>query len=149
MCWKSEKKPILYEAKKDIPICKVCLIGVNKDIYSYYYRQLYKLNKRYQMDKSLNVQLYEFFNDARNNFYYVNEGFHSYEKNCCIKRTFEGCVIKNKYDDTLDYHIRGNIALVSGCIPKGAKYFINNRDEYVSDAICLTNIDCIYVLDEC
>ena len=135
MCWITYKEVKCETAKEDIRIFKVCLPSKSPEVLISAYQEFeYTLNKIYSAKEELKLTVY-----GRDSYYgEVNKGFHSYSPNCTIKKEtivsiWNGHQFLDSYDS---YSI-----IVYGYIPKGAHYYLNEAGEYVSDKICLTNIE--------
>lgn len=145
MCWKSSEVPEIQKAPRDIPVFKVCRIKVEdgvKIITSYYMLKVYLLNKRYTKSTPLEFGFWDSFIFTFRNYYYINEGFHSYDKACYFNKNCIEYILRNKNGNCLDrYNIDEHIIIVNGYIPKGASYCVNDYGEYVSDEIELTDCE--------
>lgn len=138
MCWATNKKAVCEIAKEDIRIFKVCSpSAINPEVLiSSYWGFTYELNKVYSAKKELEVL------SCLNDICYseVHEGFHSYASDCTIlKNGIISIWNSNKFLDSYN----SDDVIVYGYIPKGANYYLNERGEYVSDKICLTEIKTI------
>ncbi len=134
MCWLN-RTAIAHIAEEDIEIFKMCEDSTEKNtVQSYFMASNYILNKVYKLESPIEIEQFS-------TYYGINKGFHSYDKTCIVKRCIDGIIIMSEYstiETYCDYAI-----IVKGYIPKGATYYINDRDEYVSDEICLTKIETI------
>ena len=140
MCWFTNKKLKFKIAKENIPIYKICRKEDDK-ILSYFKDSEYELGCLY--DTNFEVS----FNTKKPEIY---KGFHSYslnktyyEKRYDIIRVFKNEsfieLIFNSNGNKLDTYSFGIV--VSGYIPKGGAYALNEYGEYVSDSIILNKIE--------
>ena len=141
MCWCSytEEKPHYKIAKEDIPVYKV--VRKEED----YYRPWYIANgTRYQPGEEYMVVMEAPYPDPMDfkKSYIMKYGFHSYD---CTKTRLESKDISyyifTRWDCLIDsYHKFGGKTVVIDCvIPKGARYYVNTRGEYVSNRIKILN----------
>ena len=166
MCWAS-KKANKKVADKNIPIFKVCSRTTKKDIVLPIYRQhdgnftyfVYKLGIIYKDHNALSdIRKVDegFFSIGYHydlGYYEINRAYHSYSlETVNIKFCTDEGVLRIMHGETkLDtFWDRDEgtpyFVIVEGYIPKGSEYYLNENGEYVSDAICLTNINDNYVL---
>ena len=135
MCWISNIPVRENIAKEDIPIFKVCLY-LNNNIVSYYRNFIYILDRIY------NTNIRFVSKQA------IVNGFHSYSsKHCQIKITLSNILSilnKNRNLKLDDFIYHNNIIRVNGIIPKGSKYYLNDKGEYVSNSIKLLGYENIY-----
>ena len=140
MCWFTNKKLKFKIAKENIPIYKICSKEDDK-ILSYYKKFEYRLGWLY------NTNFEVAFDDK---MYEIYKGFHSYslnktyyEKRYDIIRVFknESFIERILESDSnkLDAYSFGIV--VSGYIPKGSAYALNEYGEYVSNSIILNKIE--------
>lgn len=140
MCWFTSKKLKFKIAKENIPIYKICCKEDDK-ILSYYKKFEYRLGWLY------NTNFEVAFDDKMSEIY---KGFHSYslnktyyEKRYDIIRVFKNEsfieLIFNSNSNKLDAYPSGIV--VSGYIPKGGAYALNEYGEYVSNSIILNKIE--------
>lgn len=140
MCWFTNKKLKFKIAKENIPIYKICSKEDDK-ILSYYKKFEYRLGYLY------NTNFEVAFDDKMSEIY---KGFHSYslnktyyEKRYDIIRVFKNEsfieLIFNSNSNKLDAY--SFCIVVSGYIPKGSAYVLNEYGEYVSDSIILNKIE--------
>lgn len=140
MCWFTNKKLKFKIAKENIPIYKICSKEDDK-ILSYYKKFEYRLGWLY------NTNFEIAFDDKMSEIY---KGFHSYslnktyyEKRYDIIRVFKNEsfieLIFNSNSNRLNDYSSG--VVVSGYIPKGSAYALNEYGEYVSDSIILNKIE--------
>ena len=148
MCWRTYKIAEKKTAKEDIPVFKIMYPSCK----SIYYLKGYELDVLYTSELDSPIQTYDYY--GRGNFI-VNRGFHSYLKESVktlrnepqdLNGTFTSL---NHYFHTLvivseKNHMLDNLSLlnnsyikVSGIIPKGSKYYLNEDGEIVSDQIIL------------
>lgn len=151
MCWTSETKPLIKTAEENIPIFKMCVYYSNYAVGAYYRKHKYELKREYVCDDAFNEE------PERRNYpsgmleYLIRKGFHSYDPNTVNVKNGE-------YYAT--YHVREGIkqcigaypkyyladrrlVRVNGYIPKGTRYYLNEKGEYVSEGIVLTDIQYI------
>ena len=142
MCWTSTREiKAKIAVDNNISIYKLVIL-LTDNLYSAYKGFPYELNEEYSLYAPCFNILTKMFD-----FYQKNVGFHSYHPE--MTKTTEDSLFVNIYDENnelLDRLYRKNIVRVNGYIPKGASYFLNDRGEYVSDKIYLTDID--YVLEK-
>lgn len=135
MCWCNNKIDVRY-ASEDIPVWKLVLYE-NGIIKAYYHNQfVYVLNTIFKCDL-VSGECDLAFGIGEPN-YYVNEGFHSYSNEVGFQKLeFIFVIISaSKHFDILDSGIVCDDYRIMKCIiPKGSKYAINNKGEYVSDCI--------------
>lgn len=126
MCWISSKPPVKRIAIEGIYTYKVvysyneflCDSLIMGFVYEYY--KLYTQNKAIM---PLRV--------ARTHKWMIEEGFHSYRTWLTAKEAFE------KF--STDPSIRKMIKIVQCIIPKGTTFYINEKNEIVSNGIIITN----------
>ena len=140
MCWFTNKKLKFKIAKENIPIYKICCKEDDK-ILSYYKKFEYRLGWIY------NTNFEVTFDDK---MFEIYKGFHSYslnktyyEKRYDIIRVFKNEsfieLIFNSNSNKLDAY--SFCIVVSGYIPKGSVYALNEYGEYVSNSIILNKIE--------
>lgn len=126
MCWISSKPPVRRIAKEGIYTYKVvydyseflCDSLIMGFVYEYY--------KLYTQNKAIMPLC-----GARTNKWIIEEGFHSYRTWLTAKKAFEGF--------STDSSIRKKIKIVQCIIPKGTIFYINEKNEIVSNNIIITN----------
>ena len=140
MCWITNKKLKFKIAKENIPIYKICRKEDDK-ILSYFKRFEYKLGCIYDTNFEIAV-------DAKMSEIY--KGFHSYSLNKTYHDKWYDIVRVFKNESFIERILESNsnrIAeysygiVVSGYIPKGSAYALNEYGEYVSDSIMLNKIE--------
>lgn len=140
MCWFTNKNLKFKIAKENIPIYKICRKEDDK-ILSYFQRFEYKLGCLYDTNFEVSFTPY----DIR-----IYKGFHSYSLNKTYldKRYDNIRVFKNESFIELIFNSNSNRLndypfgiVVSGYIPKGSAYALNEYGEYVSDSIILNKIE--------
>ena len=140
MCWITNKKLKFKIAKENIPIYKICRKEDDK-ILSYYKHFEYKLGCLY--DTNFEVSL---TTDSS----IIYKGFHSYSLNkTYLERRYDNIrVFENESFIKLIFNSNSNILIdysfgivVSGYIPKGGSYALNEYGEYVSNSIVLNKIE--------
>ena len=137
-----KKKPVKRVAKRHIPIIKYCYMSVG-GIHSWYRGKKYILNTEYE------VYLEQVPKDTPYGDYFLEIGLHSYSRNVVhniqyislYNREVVFISYKTKPLDTLKNYTMGIIVKVYGYIPKGSEYFKNDRGEYISNRIVLTNYE--------
>lgn len=135
MCWESKTKPIPKIATEDFEIYKICLDGRvgHIEVRSFYNNFYYNLRQLYTQEKPLSINE---INSPRK--YQIERAFHSYLPSCELVGTNSGLYIVNGAH-YCGYHL----VKVKGYIPKGATYYVNNKNEVVSDKIVLTSYEYI------
>ena len=140
MCWITNKKLKFKIAKENIPIYKICRKEDDK-ILSYFKHFEYRLGWLYNTNFEVAV-------DTKTSEIY--KGFHSYSLNKTYyeKRYDIISVFKNENFIALIFNPNSNRLndysfgiIVSGYIPKGSTYALNEYGEYVSDSIILNKIE--------
>lgn len=142
MCWtkrirRSEAKPEPLTAESNIPIFKILFYNsLNGTIISPYFDFKYTLNTKYVHPLPLEIGNYI---DCHTMcaFWRVNEGFHSYSTKCTVSKDIV-VELLNGMVHRYDYHFLSR--RVNGYIPAGAQYLLNEKGEYVSTEIVLTEI---------
>ena len=140
MCWITNKKLKFKIAKENIPIYKICRKEDDK-ILSYFKHFEYKLGRLYNtnFEVAVDIKMSEIY-----------KGFHSYSLNKTYyeKRYDIISVFKNESFIELIFNSNSNRLndyssgiVVSGYIPKGSAYVLNEYGEYVSDSIILNKIE--------
>ncbi len=139
MCWTTFEPPKRLIAEEDIPIFKVCVesakITDGTVVYSYFEYYPYDINKVYKLSDK--ITLYK--RPATTNIY---RGYHSYlETECKFEKypIFDQWVVRDKNLQYICSYKYFGIK-VSGYIPKGSEYYVNEQGECVSNSICLTKI---------
>lgn len=140
MCWKTIYCPVKQVAKRDIKVAK--FIVSNKyggDFFTPYYKQEVYMGQI----KASELGEPNRIGDVVDGFYAISEGLHSYGTNVDI------VVQDNRIDiisngQRLDYWFdtyNGNKVYIAECvIPKGSYYYINERNEYVSNKLKYVNV---------
>lgn len=126
MCWTSSKPPVRRIAKEGIYTYKVvydysefiCNSLIMGFVYEYY--------KLYTQNKAIMPLC-----GARTNKWIIEEGFHSYRTWLTAKE-----VVEKFFTDP---SIRKRIKIVQCIIPKGTAFYINEKNEIVSNGIIITN----------
>lgn len=133
MCWLTykEENSKCKVATEDIPIYKI----LHTTLQSIYRFHEYSLNKVY--NETMVTHAYR----INVSTYSVTLGYHSYSPEmtyikCGLNGVFWVCESKGTRLDTFTY----NMIRVNGFIPKGSHYFLNEKGEYVSDSIVLTEV---------
>ena len=140
MCWFTNKKLKFKIAKENIPIYKICCKEDDK-ILSYYKKFEYRLGWLY------NTNFEVAFDDKMSEIY---KGFHSYSLNKTYYEKRYDIIRVFKNESFIELILESNsnrIAecpsgiVVSGYIPKGSAYALNEYGEYVSNSIILNKIE--------
>lgn len=140
MCWITNKKLKFKIAKENIPIYKICRKEDDK-ILSYYRRFEYRLDCLYNTNFEVSLTTDDII---------IYKGFHSYSLNKTYldKRYDNIRVLKN--ESFIEFILNSNSnklndypfgIVVSGYIPKGSAYALNEYGEYVSNSIILNKIE--------
>lgn len=149
MCWTTRIQPQELKANRDIDIFKICSISPDKlKVFSVYWGKEYKLNIVYVLPIELEVEAktMKFIGgEIRTTSYSIYQAFHSYSPSC-KKVVDEGSITIWHDTSFLDSYSVDCVEVV-GFIPKGSTYYINEWGEYVSNAICLTEIRKLNVLE--
>jgi hypothetical protein len=129
MCWISNNKPERLIAKECITVYKVVQIYPDGKILSYFNDFPYKLGEIYKT-----VITVKHLKDGYNDFYFVEEGFHSYNYQSEIGLDpFLQTPITYDRNGTKYY---GDAIYGMFCIiPKGAEYYVNEYGDIVSTSI--------------
>ena len=133
MCWKSKHKPKLEIAEEDIPVQKVLDVTVGYEPCSPIYPFKWKLNNKYFVQ--LPIPIF----DDKLKCWQAHIGFHSCGSIHVIDYNFaRQC--KNKFGVTVlaTSNFRYDNWKVFNCIiPKGTKYYKNEYDDYISNALII------------
>lgn len=137
MCWVTDKLPELKIAEKDIATLKVVLKKDDMLIPYFQYNDFY-----YKLDKLsplVTLKVETLVNYKR---YIIETGYHSYSESYSYEISSYYIEINNDIyrNDTFMGLFNYSCCLVSCIIPKGTKYYVNERDEYVSEQIIIKNI---------
>ena len=143
MCWRTNYGILIkqHTASKDIPVKKAFLVtdhGIRSPFYSDFSWVRGVLQKSY-----LGVVRRFYINgsEPRRYMWIIEEGFHSaksirigYKKACCRLRIGDG-----EYTMIMSYCKPNaeNIQILNCIIPKGSRYNLNERGEYVSDQLLI------------
>jgi hypothetical protein len=129
MCWISNNKPERLIAKECITVYKVVQIYPDGKILSYFNDFPYKLGEIYKT-----VITVKHLKDGYNDFYFVEEGFHSYNYQLEIGLDpFLQTPIA--YDKSSARYYGVGIYGMLCVIPKGAEYYVNEYGDIVSASI--------------
>lgn len=131
MCWISEEIPKRQIADNDIPVFKMLRKGHFDGIFvSPYFGFIYAVGKVYSKKNPITIV------GGITNFM-IKEGYHSYSSKTVIvyNRSAVYSTDNGKVDILLDCY--EECTEVSGYIPRGSVYYLNNQGEYVSDKIVL------------
>lgn len=140
MCWITNKKLKFKIAKENIPIYKICR-KENDKILSYFKRFEYKLDCLYNTNFEVSLTTDDVI---------IYKGFHSYSLNkTYLENRYNNIrVFKNENFIELIFNSNSNKLndypfgiVVSGYIPKGSAYALNEYGEYVSNSIILNKIE--------
>jgi hypothetical protein len=129
MCWISNNKPERLVAKEDITVYKVVQMYPDGNILSYFNDFPYKLREIYNT-----VITVKHLKDSYNDFYFVEEGFHSY--NYQLEIGIDPYRNIPVADDKCggEYYGVGIYGMLC-VIPKGAEYYVNEYGDIVSTSI--------------
>jgi hypothetical protein len=140
MCWLSNKKPIAKIAKRDIPVKKVIYTDGTAYFNSFNYKTRKVIPKvKIEVEKETDI--------FGRSFYTIESGYHSYSSKCVIiKEEYNNleskqCILVFGYNGfpLQVYYERQQkfrkVTIQNFIIPKGTKYYINKRGEYVSELI--------------
>lgn len=141
MCWRTKELERTNNcnaliAKEDIHCYKIVKLNDEYGFRSMYRNFKYEIGVEYENSDSLALS----FNTINKTFEIYN-GFHSYSyesTTCEVNRRHYGYnewKIRNINKELLDWIGEFNAIQVECIIPKGSKYFLNERGEYVSDKI--------------
>lgn len=129
MCWISNNKPERLIAKECITVYKVVQIYPDGKILSYFNDFPYKLGGIYNT-----VITVKHLKDGYNDFYFVEEGFHSY--NYHLKIGLDPFLnMPIAYDESNARYYGVGIYGMLCIIPKGAEYYVNEYGDIVSTSI--------------
>lgn len=148
MCWTTKIHPQELKANRDIDVFKICSISPDNKVFSVYWGKQYKLNTAYVLPIELEVEtkvMKLIGGEIRTISYSIYQAFHSYSPSC-RKVVYPGS-ITIWHDITFLDSYSVDCVEVLGFIPKGSTYYINEWGEYVSNAICLTEIRRLNVLE--
>lgn len=126
MCWTSSKPPVRRIAKEGIYTYKVVFDYGEFICYSLIMGFVYEYYKLYTQNKAIMPLC-----GALSNKWMIEEGFHSYRTWLTAKEASE------KF--STDPSIRKMIKIVQCIIPKGTAFYINEKNEIVSNDIIITN----------
>ena len=137
MCWTTLNKPNRLKAKEDITVYKVVKV-IDGNITSYYQSFEYKINNLYQTSSI--EPLWEYSTPAAEKFgikdWYICSGFHSYINNIEIANLGgEKIAYVEKHANEPYCRFPEQIYGIKCIIPKGAEYYVNEKDEVVSDKL--------------
>lgn len=135
MCWVTDELPELKIAEKDITTLKVVLKKDNVLLPYFQYNNFY-----YKLDELSPLIALEPY--SHYNHYFIEVGYHSYSESCLYEISSDYIEIANCniYQHNYARFNLSSCCLVSCIIPKGTKYYVNERDEYVSEQIIIKNI---------
>lgn len=138
MCWTSQQQPVAMIATKDISVYKIMKV-FGGEIYSYYHSFRYELNSTYKGKLGNPHKCSNFWCGER---YEIDKGYHSYSSELTEITYPEGfrqiCVKDANPIIDLDTYCTGIV--VQCAIPKGARYYLNENGEYVSNQIIIKNV---------
>ena len=129
MCWYTYLKPEKEIAQEDINVYKI-LYKKNNKYFSYVREFCYEKGKTYNIDE-LKMELIDerLIGNTINKIPTINEGFHSYDGNCCLFFHPTERYIEIRDDDEgeiIDYYpIMDKKSIFRGTfiIPKGSEYY--------------------------
>lgn len=130
MCWVSSYRPVLKVAEAEIPVKKVIRI-IDGEIVSPCYSNV-KWIPKVIYEEAIGSIYYTPYKD-----YIINEGLHScsdieYRSGCFVNKTVKGSRIL--------FSAFSNMHIYDAIIPKGAKYYLNEHGEYVSNRLKIINL---------
>lgn len=165
MCWKTKKLPEKKVATEDISIIKVVAKNEDSDVIVPYYMlgtYKYKLGEEYKTRIGLIGEHITYREEMP--VYFIEKGFHSYSKDMCsyskdkdafgkeyiaiTKPNLECAMFGTRIHNELDKTSINKFGLfkeyepvvVSGYVPKGSEYYLNEEGEIVSDKIVLKEV---------
>lgn len=134
MCWRNYNKPLKkLIAEENVPIFKVCTKSsrFSNTVASYFRDYYYQLGVVYKLS---------YITPREVNFHFeIDEGFHSYLAGCTFKHNIVFSTPPMRW--VCSYNSCYDPIKVSGYIPKGSEYYVNEDGECVSNSICLTAIE--------
>lgn len=141
MCWVSNN-PVIFEiAEQDIKTFKVMAIDDNNNLRSYFFYSIYSIGK-IKPRVTLHTQ-----SSSNSCTHFIHRGYHSYHRNIECKYCFdirEGGVVSvgnlERYHLSFVIYSYPKLCIVECTIPKGTKYCLNERGEYVSEQIRVDKI---------
>lgn len=138
MCWIEYMKPELHVAEQDISVFKI----IRQDLHSYYrFEHSYTLNKVYTTSLDTPEPI-----TGKGEAYGVYEGFHSYHKDCPVRKTSKTVAVEALYElGTIGIYWTSPLHNFSICrveciIPERSLYYLNTQGEYVSSSIKIIKI---------
>ena len=137
MCWLSNRKPIAKIAKRDIPVKKVIYTNGTAYFNSFNYKTRKVIPK-------IEIKV-----EKEDTSYIIEFGYHSYSSECIFAELYPNfyskikqCILvknnSNYYPLIVSYYVMEKfrrIKVQNFIIPKGTKYYINEKGEYVSELI--------------
>lgn len=152
MCWttKSRINAIKRIAYKDIPVHKIVLKKSDNSFLSAYEHFPYEIGEEYKLEEPLVLYPCSIFGIKS---FRATGGFHSYGKDVNIEKNPYSNGIVTKYGKIiLDFlsnkNEDGEHIVIDCIIPKDSSYYVNEKGEYVSDAIRITGISNDYQIIE-
>ena len=153
MCWRTNHIDIIKKgclvAEEDIPCYKI-LKDRHDDLESIYYSFQYKFNTEYENDVNFDdeysaAKLADKINNHWGYMVEVNEGFHSYSYELTETKRIginQIKIFRKDNKNLLDwYENKFNLLVKVNCIiPKGSKYLLNEKGEYVSNKIKIIDV---------
>lgn len=147
MCWKNYKREEKVIKVNDEPICHIAEADIlTYKIIQHHYGRLYAYFQRMPYEVSKVYSLEDFgekliVSHTMDNTPYIKEGFHTYTDDNYLMFDCMGNVDVNYMFDAIQHYIAsdGNAAVAQCVIPKGSKYYVNDRGEVVSDRIIIKN----------
>lgn len=141
MCWITSKKLKFKIAKENIPIYKVCCKEGDKiisPIHSFEYRLGWLYDTMFEVSLGTNIaEIYKGFHSYSPDRTYYNRDSDSNIRIYTYSNII-GLIKGVNYTPLTRYT---NSIIVSGYIPKGGAYALNEYGEYVSDCIVLNKIE--------
>lgn len=142
MCWKTYNKSNIkvLVAEDNIPVTKIVHIDNNDNgIHSYFYPGF-----EYTVGETYTTKIHK--NKGKNflgNFWYIDDGFHSYinenitkvvnDETAVVGILVKHLFITDAYFESVAEHM--SLGIMSCVIPKGSKYYKNDKNCIVSEVI--------------
>ena len=147
MCWLSKRKPVAKIAKRDIPVKKVIFANGTAYFNSFNYKTRKVIPK-------VEIEVEKVDHSCGSIDYRIHCGYHSYSSRCIFveicpntyPKKMKQCIsVRNSskyYPLTVSYYTANyatdkfrRIKVQNFIIPKGTKYYTNEKGEYVSELI--------------
>ena len=129
MCWTTSKKPVLKEAKEDIIVQKILTRNFRNGLVSLCYTGVNWTKEPHQKLNDLMLPLRE------GKIWIINVGLHSVKEITFLDDCFGYWVTRTGY---MVLPSSSDDVIVECIIPKGAVYYINEHEEYVSSELIYT-----------